>query len=183
MTNISCKPPHSAARASGFALQRYTAPAPLDAPRGIQIVPATIWHARRIELRSGDRAEIEALGLTAEEGLRLSLARALWADAYLIEGEVAAILGLGVPSMLGRVATPWLVTGRPVDRHRKAFLRLTRARLQEMRRGRELLVNHVHADYAQAVRWLAWLGFEITPARPFGPLGALFHQATMRGLP
>jgi hypothetical protein len=149
----------------------------------IQIIPATMAHIAAIDLRAADRAEIEALGLEPHEGLRRSLERALWADAYLVEGEIVAIAGLGVPSMLGRVAVPWLVTGMPVDRHRKAFLRLTRARIERMRRGWDLLVNHVHADYAQAVRWLAWLGFEIAPARPFGPRGALFHQATMRGLP
>jgi hypothetical protein len=146
-------------------------------------VPATLAHAAAIDLRTGDRAEIEALGFAPHEGLRLSLERALWADTYLVDGEVAAIAGLGVASMLGRVAVPWLVTGKPVDGHRKAFLWLTRAHLGRMRRGWDLLVNHVHADYAQAVRWLAWLGFEIAPARPFGPRGALFHQATIRGLP
>jgi hypothetical protein len=140
-------------------------------------------HAAAIDLRPADRAEIEALGFEPHEGLRLSLERALWADAYLVGGEVVAIAGLGVPSMLGRVAVPWLVTGKPVDRHRKTFLHLTRARLGRMRRDWDLLVNHVHADYAQAVRWLAWLGFDIAPAQPFGPRGALFHQATIRGLP
>jgi hypothetical protein len=138
-------------------------------------------HAEAIDLRPGDVAEIEALGLAPRQGLRLSLDRALWADAYLAEGEVAAIVGVGLPSMLGRVATPWLLTGRPVDRHRKAFLRLTRARIELMRREWELLLNYVHADYAQSIRWLVWLGFEIAPARPFGPRGALFHQATLRG--
>lgn len=154
-----------------------------EEPREIRVVPATLAHAAAIDLRPGDRAEIEALGCEPHEGVRLSLERALWADAYLADGEVTAIAGLGVPSMLGRVAVPWLVTGTPVDRHRKAFLRLTRARLGRMRQGWELLVNHVHADHAQAIRWLAWLGFEIAPARPFGPRGAPFHQATMRGLP
>jgi hypothetical protein len=149
----------------------------------IECVPATLDHARSIELRPGDAAEIAALGLTREEGLGLSLARALWADAYLVDGEVAAIVGLGLPAMLGRVATPWLLTGRPVDRHRKEFLRLTRARVELMRREWALLVNYVHADYAQAIRWLTWLGFEIGPARPFGPRGALFHPATLKGTP
>lgn len=149
----------------------------------IRIVPATMAHAEAIELRPGDAAEIAALGLVPQEALRTSLERALWADAYLAEGEVAAIQGLGLPSMLGRVATPWLLTGMPVDRHRKAFLRLTRARVERMRCEWDLLVNYVHADYAQSIRWLAWLGFEIGTAVPLGPRRALFHPATLRGLP
>lgn len=152
-------------------------------PGELRIVPTTMAHAQALVPRPGDVAEIAALGLTVVEGLRLSLERALWADTYLVDGEVAAVAGLGLPSLLGRVATPWLVTGEPVDRQRRTFLRLTGARVARMRREWDLLVNHVHADYAQSIRWLAWLGFEIEPARPFGPYGALFHRATLRGLP
>jgi hypothetical protein len=150
-------------------------------PASIRIVPATMAHAEAIELRPGDAAEIAALGLCPRGALQASLARSLWADAYLAEGEVAAILGLGLPSMLGRVATPWLLTGLPVDCHRKAFLRLTRTRVELLRREWDLLVNYVHADYAQSIRWLAWLGFEIGAAVPLGPKGALFHPAILRG--
>ena len=154
----------------------------------IQVIPATMAHAARLDLRPGDRAEIAALGLTPDLALRRSLERALWSDAYVVHdgegagGEVAAIVGLGLPSMLARVATPWLLTGMPVDRHRKAFLRLTRERVERLRGEWAELVNYVHADYAQAVRWLAWLGFSLAPAAPFGPRGALFHRATLRGL-
>jgi GNAT superfamily N-acetyltransferase len=30
------------------------------------------------------------------------------------------------------------------------------------------------------VRWLRWLGFDLAPAQPRGPKGALFHEATLR---
>jgi hypothetical protein len=99
------------------------------------------------------------------------------------DGEVAALVGVALQPMAGGIAMPWLLTGRPVDRHAKAFLRLTRARTQAMRAEHGKLVAFVHADYRQAVRWLAWLGFELAPARPVGPHGALFHQATMRDMP
>jgi len=153
------------------------------APSGITVVPATIAHVRAIDLRPGDRREIEALGLAPREGLALSLARSVWADAYLADGEVAALMGLALQPLLGGVAMPWLLTGRPVDRHRKAFLRLTRTRTQAMLAEHGMLVAHVHAEYREAVRWLAWLGFELAPARPFGPRGAPFHQAILRSTP
>jgi hypothetical protein len=145
----------------------------------IEIVPATPAHAERIELRDGDRREIEAFGLSPREGLALSLARSIWADAYLIGNEVAALVGLAVQPLVGGTAMPWLLTGRPVDRHRRAFLRLTRARTQQMLAEHGMLVAEVHADYREAVRWLAWLGFMLAPARPLGPRGALFHRATL----
>jgi hypothetical protein len=149
----------------------------------IEVVPATLDHARAIELRDGDAREIEALGLSPREGLARSLVRSVWADAYLAGDEVAALVGLAMEPLLGGVAMPWLMTGRPVDRHRKAFLRLTRERTRQMLAEHGTLVAEVHAEYREAVRWLAWLGFTLAPPRPLGPLGALFHRATMRATP
>jgi hypothetical protein len=150
---------------------------------GVEIVPATLAHADAIDLRTGDRREIEALGLAPRDGIVRSLARSLWADAYIADGEVAALVGVALQPLVGGIAMPWLLTGRPVDRYAKAFLRLTRARVQTMRAEHGTLVACVHAEYREAVRWLAWLGFELAPARPVGPRGALFHQATMRDKP
>ncbi len=145
----------------------------------INVVPATMAHAEAIDLRPGDAREIAAHGVTKADGLRISLERALWADAYLIDGEVGAILGIGMSSLLGGHATPWLITGRPVDRCRKAFLRLTRARIEELKRRHPVLVNWVHADYAQSLRWLRWLGFTVEAPRPLGPAGALFCRVSI----
>ena len=145
----------------------------------IEVVPATMAHVGRIVLRPGDAREIEALGYSPAEALGRSIGRSLWADAYLVDGEVAAILGLALPSLTGRLASLWLVTGMPVDRHRKPFLRLCRARLAEVRRQWPLLVDYVHADYAEAHRWLRWLGFTIGPPEPYGQLGHLFCPASI----
>jgi hypothetical protein len=148
----------------------------------ITLVPATMAHAEAIALRPGDRREIEALGLSPREGVALSLARSLWTDAYIIDGEVAALAGVALQPLVGGVAMPWLLTGSPVDRHRKAFLQLARARTQAMLAEHGRLVAQVHAEYREAVRWLAWLGFAIAPPRPLGPRGAPFHQAVL-GMP
>lgn len=145
----------------------------------ISVVPATLAHAKAIHLRDGDRREIEAFGLSPHEGLARSLARSVWADAYLAGGEVAALVGLALQPLLGGVAMPWLLTGRPVDRHRKAFLRLTQDRTRQMLAEHGTLVAEVHAEYREAVRWLVWLGFTLAPPRPLGLQGALFHRAVL----
>jgi len=142
----------------------------------ITIEPATMEHARTIRLRDGDAMEIAALGVTKEAGLGFSLARSIWANAYLADGEVAAISGLALTSMIGGDATLWLITGEPVNRYKKEFLRLTRQRLAEVRREWPVLIDYVHAPYTEALRWL---GFAIEPPRPFGPLGAPFCRAVI----
>ena len=99
----------------------------------IEIVPATLDHARAIRLRPGDAREIAAMGLTPIAAFEQSMSRSLWAQAYVIDGEVAALVGLAINSILGGVGAPWLLTGRPVDRHRKLFLQETRRGVARMR--------------------------------------------------
>jgi hypothetical protein len=147
----------------------------------IEVVPATMEHARAIELRPGDAREIAAHGVTPEEGLRISLARSIWADAYIAGGEVAAILGCGLSCLLGGHATPWLITGTPVDRHRKEFLRLTRARIAELRRVHPVMVNWIHAPYSESLRWARWLGFTVEAPVAMGPYGEPFCRIVMKG--
>jgi hypothetical protein len=149
----------------------------------IDVVAANLAHAEAIDLRPGDAREIEALGLSPREGIARSLARSVWADAYIVDGAVAALTGVALHPLVGGTATPWLLTGQPVDHHRKAFLRLTRARTRAMLAEHGRLVAEVHPEYREAVRWLAWLGFAIAPPRPLGPRGALFHQATISTKP
>jgi hypothetical protein len=147
----------------------------------IEVVPATMAHARAIRLRPGDRREIEALGETPESAFTKTLARSLWAETYLIDGEPAVMRGVIPLCLLGGIANAWLLSGEPVERHRKSFLELTRRGVERLRGEHRLLLSWVHADYARAIRWLRWLGFDLEPARPLGPLGAPFHKATLKG--
>lgn len=145
----------------------------------ITVAPATLQHARAIELRPGDAREIEAHGVDKMEGLRLSLDHAIWADAYLADGEVAAILGCGTNNLLGGYATPWLITGTPVNRHKKDFLRLTRARIEELKLHYPVMINWIHAPYTESLRWARWLGFTVEAPVPLPPHGEPFCRIVM----
>ncbi len=149
----------------------------------IEIVPSTMAHARAIRLRAGDLMEIDAMGETQESAFEKTLGASLWAETYLIEGEPAVMRGVIPRSLLGGVANAWLMSGRPVERHRKSFMTLTREGVERMRHDWRELVSFVHADYRRSIAWLGWLGFALEPAAPLGPKGALFHKATLRGYP
>jgi hypothetical protein len=144
----------------------------------IEVIPATRRHAERIKLRRGDAREIAVLGLTMPEAFDVSTRRALWTHTYLIDGEIGAIVGLSINNLLSGWASPWLVTGEPVNRHRKEFLRLTREGVERMKAFRRLQ-NWVHAEYTETIRWLRWLGFEIGSPVPKGPFAAPFCLFTM----
>jgi hypothetical protein len=140
----------------------------------IEIVPATMDHAARLVLRAGDAAEVAALGVTQEQALHASLARAVWAETYLVDGEVAAMVGLGVSSLVGGHGVPWLLTAPACERHKKRFLIESHRQVRRMLGQVSPLINYVHADYARAVRWLGWLGFTLEAPRPIN--GAPFRR-------
>jgi hypothetical protein len=148
----------------------------------IRVLPATPAHAAALapRLRPADELECRALGMAPYEALRTSIARGLWAEAYLVDGEVAAIVGLGLSSFLGGHGVPWLLTSAIVECHRKTFLRCSRDTLARMMAEVPLLVNWVHAENVQAIRWLRWLGFDVA-AEPVAlpPHGAPFHRFQM----
>jgi hypothetical protein len=131
----------------------------------IQIVPATMEHAERLQLRDGDAMEIAALGATKRDALRVSLAHSLWAETYIADGEVAAMVGLARSSMIGGHGVPWLLTGPACERHRRRFMVESRRQVARMLGEVSPLINHVHADYGRAIRWLGWLGFTVDPPR------------------
>ena len=134
-------------------------------PAMIQIVPTTMAHAAAIELRHGDSCEVAAYGLSAEDAIARSLAHSLWAETYIADGEVAAIMGLARSSVAGGHGVPWLLTGPACERHKRRFLAESRRQLARMLAEARPLINYVHADYARAIRWLGWLGFVLDPPR------------------
>ena len=141
----------------------------------IQIVPATLAHAQRLQLRHGDACEIAACGLSKEHAIAQSLARSLWAETYLVDGEVAAIMGLAVSSVIGGHGVPWLLTGPACERHKRRFMVESRRQVARMLAQAPPLINYVHADYGRAVRWLGWLGFSIDP--PLNGFHRIFKEA------
>ncbi len=120
-------------------------------------------HAALIQLRDGDALEVAAFGLSKESAIEQSMARSLWAETYLIDGEPAAIVGLGLSAFVGGHRVPWLLTGPACERHKRGFMVESRRQVARMLDTVSPLINFVHADYARAIRWLAWLGFEIDP--------------------
>ena len=144
------------------------------------VIPTTLAHARAIDLRDEDSAELAALDSTAENAVRIGLARGLWTETYIIGGEVAAIAGLVPQHLLSNVGCPWLITGQPVERHKRLFLRETAKRLADMRTRFPVLINYIDARYERSLRWARWLGFEIGAAVPYGPHGAPFRPVVLK---
>jgi len=129
-------------------------------------------------LRSADLREIVRMGEGAPEGvLRRCIARSDMAGVFF-DGD-RPLCVFGIVSCLD-VGHPWLVGTGDLDRVPRAFLHETRRWVAEWRGQYRLLTNRVDAQYEQAIRWLAWLGFSIGEPEPCGVNGAMFLTIEMR---
>lgn len=153
--------------------------------RDLTLVPATAEHVEELarRMRPADEAEVLAAdGLGLRDSVRLA---AEWSDpgtvsAGLAGGELACICGVVRGPFVTGVAYPWLLTTGTVDRHRAAFLRASRAVLARWLARYPHLEQHIDARYAQALRWVAWLGFTVYPPEPYGVARLPFHRVQLK---
>lgn len=129
-------------------------------------------------LRDGDRAEVESLGVNVRVGIRQSYRHAILRRTYLVDGEVAAMSGL-CGSMLGDIGEPYLMTAPAAERSPLTFVRHARAAVTEMLQFKRRLEGHVAADYIRACRFLEVLGFTLGAPFAMGPKAALFRKYSL----
>lgn len=134
-------------------------------------------------LRPADLSEAEALGMgPAAPLLLLTVKQSLWFEAIQVDGQVAALYGLGrEPRDVGQgVGLPWLMGTSAADAFGFKFIRDCRKVVGRMLEDRPALVNFVHVKNERAIRWIEWLGFEFHPPLMVPATGAWllpFHIA------
>jgi hypothetical protein len=131
--------------------------------------------AMRDRLRDEDRRECESAGLRAGKALWRSYRGSALVRTAFVDGEIAAMWGVG-GCPLGGTGQPWLLTTPVVERAPVAFIREGRQEVAEMLTVFPILVGFVDASYHRAVRLLGVLGFEVDNPLPFGANGALFRR-------
>ena len=129
-------------------------------------------------LRAGDRAEVDAFGVTPARAIRHSYRHAILRRTCLVDGEVAAMAGL-CGAMLSDVGEPYLMTTPQIARIPVTFVKLARAIVQEMLAQRTRLQGMVAADYHGACRLLQLLGFTLGAPQPVGPRNVPFRSFTL----
>lgn len=149
---------------------------------GADVLPVTVDEVPAITriVRQADIDEItEALGIPMERALYEAVQGSLNARKIVVNGEVVAVFGDAVYSLLGSVGVPWLISTIHVEKHAKAFLKVCKPEVQGMLTRHQNLLNYVDVRNTAAIRWLKWLGFSFGPAAPYGARRFLFHPFTM----
>lgn len=147
----------------------------------VSVVPAERRHAEALaaDLRPDDAAEIAATGETPLEALVRSLEASDYARAAVAEdGAVLALWGTTPLTLVGGVATVWLLTGNAVERHKLSMLRIARRETAFMQSRYFCIGNMIDERYVKAQSFARALGFELAgEATEFGADGAPFRAA------
>lgn len=132
-------------------------------------------------LRASDLTECLAYGRDdVAAGIEASVRRSLLCWTGLVDGELAAIIGVAPVNLLNGMGSPWMLGTPVLDAHSRVLVRRTPEYISRMLKAFPHLVNFVHAKNTTSVRWLRRLGFTLHAAQPFGPLGEPFHPFEMR---
>lgn len=132
-------------------------------------------------LRPSDLAECQAYGQAdIAAGIEASVRRSVLCWTAMVDGEVAAILGVAPLNILTGMGSPWMLGTPLVDRYQRVLVRKTPEYIARMLKAFPHLVNFVHARNTTSVRWLRRLGFTLHEAAPYGPLGEPFHPFELR---
>jgi hypothetical protein len=134
-------------------------------------------------MRKADEDEVMASGgFGPLRALTLSFRASFQCRTLLVDEEPAAMWGV-MPLPQSGVGAAWLLTSTLVDTVPTAFLRISIRELARMRRGWSELFNYVDARHTVALRWAAWLGFDVGEPQPFGVSGLPFHRIHIPGIP
>ena len=143
-----------------------------------QLGDVALLHAN---LRPADFAECLAYG-HADLGASLEscVRRSMLCWTGLIDGELAAILGVAPINTLTGIGSPWMLGTPVLERHQRVLVRRTPEYIAKMLKAFPHLVNFVHAKNTTSMRWLRRLGFTLHEAVPYGALGEPFHPFELR---
>lgn len=149
----------------------------------IEVVPAEPRHVHDLapRLRDEDRDEVLGLGHRPRQSLWRGYRNSVLCRTALVDGQVAAMWGLGVGfapgvSLLSDAGSPWLLASPEVRRIPFAYVRLAKAEVAAMAAVKPHLYGYVAANYSAACRFLRLLGFALDEPVPLPPHGAPYRR-------
>jgi len=151
-------------------------------PHGARLVLATKRHARELGriMRAKDREEGRAAGnFTPEASVRMSINNSCEAYAAYVGDYLLCVFGVGPMHGTPEITVAWIMTSVHVDRYPLTFYRCSKIVIEYLRGKYPIMVNMIHGQYTEALRWLERLGFKLGPPEPFGVRGDLHCRAML----
>lgn len=145
----------------------------------LKFVAATKQHVKqlcRTGLRASDIKECRAMDCSPKSALKESwkASRYCWA-ALDHHDRPVAIFGVAQHPTDDQLGIPWMLASCEVYLYRRAIIEFTPKYVERMHKAYPRLANVIHVESKRSIRWLKWAGFTVSPPRPHGPKGELFH--------
>lgn len=127
------------------------------------------------DLSPEDAAELVAAGVARAPGsFQPALDQAIVQGVAVIGDQPVAIFGCIPDPRIDGAGIPWMIATSSLRRDARSVMRLSRLVVDQMQVRYAYLHNWVHNRHDVALRWLAWLGFDIGADR-VGPDGEFLH--------
>lgn len=146
------------------------------------IVPATIEHAEELvgNLRANDLSEVQATGQDPLFIIKYSFFKTPRPYSWVHDGKIGAMFGVAETELYNMDrGAPWLLTTSKFDEYPTGIARTTLRMLREIKKPYKYLENYVDDRYEVCKKWLAWLGFTLAEAKPYGPDQVPFRRFFM----
>ena len=129
----------------------------------IELVRASPAHVGRIanRMRTADRAECAALGMTGKVALRKSLTASVLAYTAKIDGRPEGMFGVAPGNTLEGVGHPWMLATDAAFDCARVLVTAGPGLIALMHRRFRRLENMVSAENERAIRMLGRWGFEV----------------------
>jgi len=136
-------------------------------------------------MRLEDVEEVRAShGHTPIEAIESSVRNSTMTKAIVINGDVVGIMGVVPVAIIGGEGCPWWLSSTNLDKYKLSFIKLLKANSEKLfgiKEGYDILYNYVDARYQKSVKWLKWMGFQVsTNTVPYGQEGCQFHGLRWR---
>lgn len=130
---------------------------------------------------ASNMCEADILELQLSDGLSpfdaLSRACKESTEAYTIVGSDGELLGMfGLSYVDDLVGSPWMLSTGKLSNYYVKFLRQSRQWVEDANNRRGVLVNYVHAENDNAIKWLRFLGFSFIRKVGYGASNAPFYE-------
>ncbi|MGC9196339.1 MAG: hypothetical protein ACP5IL_12930 [Syntrophobacteraceae bacterium] len=135
------------------------------------------------QMSEEDRAECAAMGFGPYKALKtgLDLSVSSWCALKMPEHRPLCAFGvLPLEGFLGETGAPWFLSTPELRRYAVRFLKDCDEYMGKMLEIFPVLVEMVDARHTRGIKWVRWLGFELTGPIPWGPYGMDFYRAEKR---
>lgn len=133
-------------------------------------------------LRKDDILEIWASNHhTPEEALQISLDESIVSLTFAVHNLPVAIFGINPPSAFENKAIIWMLASPALYNVKVKFLRNCTRVIESFLAYYPYLYNYVDARNTKTIRWLEYLGAEISEPRDYGAENLPFHFFSFSG--